>query len=385
MKAFVVPVLILLTAASVAIGQSTPPPPAKAVPAPGSYESKEGGFKIAFPARPTLTSTEIDSSYGKTSVNVHILPTSLAEYTVVHTDFPTAIKDKFDLDSRFDNMRDSQVKRLNGRLMEENEYYFGSNYGRSLVIETAVSTMTVRAVIVEQRLFVLSVLTRGKLSTQSATLRNANTARINKFLDSFEVTSIPKPLLVEASLPADFGVTVKDTVFASGFFDLSVRLPAGWTVLSSEDSDFLLELGKEGISRSRPKLAEWMTPENTRILLSASKTPLETGVNSAILIIAAEKVSYPNFLPMSVAQTYAKMFLDPGEKVVRQPTLQMIGGVEFAWLETYDQNDKLFQRMYFSNRKGIAFEFSLTYRDSADLGIMLQSLNSLKLGTAPIR
>jgi hypothetical protein len=96
-----------------------------------------------------------------------------------------------------------------------------------------------------------------------------------------------------------------------------------------------------------------------------------------VLLVAVERVSYPNFEPMSAAKSFVSSYLDPTERAVKGPALERIGGLEFAWVESYDSALKQYQRMYFANRKGVAFEFSLTYLEPADLQVMLRSIRTL--------
>ena len=117
-----------------------PPPPAPAPTKP--WESEDGGFKVFFPGKPTVKTSEINSSFGKTSFTEVALGTSLANYSVAYLDFPTAITDKYDLDARFDLMRDGQVKRLSARVVEDSQLSFGGHYGRSNVFETEKETIS---------------------------------------------------------------------------------------------------------------------------------------------------------------------------------------------------------------------------------------------------
>lgn len=377
----------MLTATGISQQPPPPPPPVRmtvqgTASAPekltGLFESKEGGFKIAFPAKPIVQSRETESSFGKATMKLYVLPTTFANYTVVHFDFPTAIKDKFDLDTRFDAIRDNQLKRADTRLVSENELYFGSHYGRDIVMADTQATHWIRVLIVEQRLFLIGVQTKGNYATQSPTLKELNEARAKKFFDSFTVTEIPKPAMTAVEIPEDLGVSVNGSTFVSEFLGISFEVPKGWVVLDPDEKDLVLELGKEEVARKQPRLSERMTAANSRVLFGASKSPLGTSVNTALLLVAVEKSPYPNFLALSAAKSSITAFPDKAEKVIKPPTVQVIGGIEFAWLETFDTEKKLTQRMYFANRNGLVLEFALTYSDPADLDPMLRSLESLK-------
>ena len=374
-------IFTIVCIAGSSLAQQPPPPPIARTVSESStrlFESKDGGFKIAFPSNPTFKSSQVDSSFGKASINTYYLPTTFAEYVVVYMDFPTVLSEKFDLDTRFDAMRDAQVKSAKGKVISEVEIQYGSYYGRQFTVETGHLTYTTRTIAVEQRIFILTVTTKGSLSRQSEKLQASNESRITKFLDSFTVTNISKPVLSQVPLPADFGIQITGRRFYSRFFDISLDFPMQWNILNAAENELLTELGKEEVTRTKPKLVDYLKGDTTRILGGVSRHNLETEVNNAVLLIAAERAPYPNFLPIAIANTYVKLFLDPNEKVVKPPSTQVIGGVQFAWLETYDPTSKITQRFYFANRKGIVFEIVLSFMDSSQLEPMLQSLQTLK-------
>ena len=359
--------------------KSPPPPPPKTVKADakGLYESKLGGFKVAFPSDPVVSTRDTETSYGQTKVTTYTLLSTLAAYVVVHLDFPTAIKDKFDLDTRFDSMRDIQMKTSSSRLISETELFFGDNYGRDIVIANDKATTWTRAFVVGQRLFGLTVVTPGNFPTQSTTLKTSNEERVKKFYNSFVVTNIPKPLLEVVELPSDFGVTTTGSTFSSSALGVSFQTPAEWKVVETGDADALFEIGKDEVSRTQPKLAEHLrSTETNRLLLTVSKTELDRAISPAIMTVIVERVSYPNFLPISVAENFSR-YLGPSHKVVMKPTLQKLGGVEFAVTETQNSESKSYLRVFFANRRGMCLEFSLVYKDKGDLNVMLRSLETL--------
>jgi hypothetical protein len=344
----------------------------------GKFHSLAGGFKIAFPGSPEESVSDINGAFGPTKFTSYLLETSLASYVVAFIDFPVSMKDKLDLNIRFDVMRDHDARRLKGRVTEDSEFHFGTNYGRSLVIESDAISLSQRFVAVEQRLFFLSVYTRGALSRQSNTLRNANLKRINDFLNSFEVTEIPKTTLAEVELPDDFGIRVVEGSFKSSFFGISAQTPSGWNVMNEEEAEFLNEMGKEAVSAQKPAFVDFFTPDRMRLLFGASKKPLSSALNTATFMIIAEKAPFPNFKPISVANTYIKLFLDKDDVVTVQPTEGKFGALDMAWIETQDKATKTKVRIYWANEKGLALEFVLTFTSDAELQEMLGALNSVK-------
>ncbi len=366
---------------TVTFAQTKPLPPPRVVSGLSSdysYESKEGGFKVGFPSRPEVSTVEKESSFGKTPITVCALVTSMATYSVTYVDFPTVLTDKYDLNVRFDAMRDSQEKQLSGRVMTDSEYYFGTYYGRSNVIESAAVTISIRTFVVGPRMFILIVQTKGKLSTQSEKLRTANENRINKFFNSFLITKVSEPKTVAVELPSDFDVMADQGTFSSKFFDLSLSSPDGWVTFNRDNSEMILDLGKELVKGKEPELVERLTPQNARVLGVFSNGDAEKGVATSFFMIMAERAPYPNFLPSAVAKTYLTLYLDQPDKVTKPVSAIKFGGADFAWIETFDTKSNLYSRLFFSNRRGISLEFLMIYKDESDLKAMLKSMDSLK-------
>lgn len=355
-------------------GQAPPPP---VVSTGYLYESPDGGFRITLPAKPAVQVSPLDSSFGKSQVTAVTLSTTFASYSLVFLDFPTVMDDRFDINLRLDAVRDSEAKRLSARVLKDTEYLFGSYYGRENVFESASNTSTSRTFFAGPRLFSLTVVTRGKLSTQSETLRRSNQSRIDKFFDSFYLAKVPDAKQAVVELPKDFQVTFEKGRFSSKFLGLSMMAPANWIALNPEESATVMELGKEAVKKKDENLAVRLEEKNARALSMFSSSPIDQDVPDAILILMAEKAPYPNFIPSAVAKTYLKILLDPGETVSVQPTSATLGGIEFSWIETYTASTKLYHRMYFANVKGISFEISMTYRDPANLKVMLRAAETL--------
>ena len=382
--------LLIVFVGSSAQAQTNPPPPPppvrisvkgdRAKPSSADFVSEKGGFRVTFPSKPSVNVIPYESSFGNSSMVAHTVGTAFASYGVVYLDFPTIMSDRYDLNVRFDSMRDANLKRMSGRVLSENEYFFGTNYGREMVIEGQRSTLTSRSFVVGPRLFVLTVETPGQMSSQSEKLRTANKDRIKRFFDSFAVTRTIEAAEERVELPRDFGVVVEEGVFRSQYFNATLKIPQDWIVMERDDAEHLFELGKEEVNRSDPALAAHITNETARILSIFAKNDPETGVPAAMILVMAERAPYPSFLPTAVARSYEQLYLDPTESVVRYVSKLEINGVEFAWLETYDDLTESYNRMFFANRQGIAFEVIVAYSEEQDLDAMLRSVNTLRFG-----
>ncbi|MBX3282126.1 MAG: hypothetical protein KF756_06570 [Acidobacteria bacterium] len=308
-----------------------------------------------------------------------------AAYVVTQFDFPTVMDDKYDLNARFDLARETQARSLKARVMSDAEFYFGEHYGRSLVLEAADKTLSTRMFVVGPRLFTLTVGTVGKLSTQSSKLRLANQTRIDRFFNSFAVTSIPTAISTAVELPADFQTSVADGHFYSQFFGLKIQVPDKWVVLETEQAEMILEVGKDALKSTKPGLVEHLSDKNTRVIGAFGKNSVENSTDGTFFIMMAERLPYPNLVPSALAASALKFTVDQKDQLIESPTNVQFDGIDFYWLEKQDKKTKLFQRMYLANVKGIGFEISLTYKNRADLEIMLKALASMKFGKAALQ
>ncbi len=375
-----VTLLILVPGLSAQVNDSQPPPPAPVAKGPAPlYEAEDGSYKVRFPAKPVVNRTSSDSSFGKSEVVTAYLSTGLASYAVVYIDFPTVMEDRYDLNIRFDAMRDGQIKALKAKVVNDVEFFFGSHYGRENSYESATSTTSSRAIVAGPRIFVLSIDTRGKLSTQTGKALEGNKKLIADFFNSFQITKIPQAKQTAAPFPADFGVSISDGQFNSSFLEVGMKAPAAWTSLDRESIDLLMGIGKDEVKKTDAVLAERMSDEMFRTLAVFSKVDINKGASNAMIFVMAEKAPYPGFLPLAVASTYTKLYLEPGEKLTIAPAETKINNVDLAWIETHEPAVKLNKRFYFANRKGISFLVMLTYTDPADLKTMLASLQTLKI------
>ncbi|MGB7070337.1 MAG: hypothetical protein WBD22_12665 [Pyrinomonadaceae bacterium] len=372
-------ILIVFFGCTPAIVAQNPPPIATGVSnTRKTWESADGSFKIDFAAPPTTSVRPTVTSFGPASIHSANLSTLVGHYSVVYLDFPTAITDKYDLDTRFDLMRDEQAKQLSARVMLDSEFMFGTYYGRANVFETAMETETMRTFIAGPRLFMFLVVTKGRLSVAKSATAAALKKRINGFFDSFEIMKVPEASSQQVKLPDDFHVTSTNAVFSSAFLGVSLTPPAGWIASAKDESELLMELGKEEIKRTDGRLANYISNENTRVLAMYTSSELSKSLPDAFFFVFAEQTPYPNFTPAAAAATYEKIYMDRTEKVTKPITTVQFGGREFAWLETFDSELKLYQRIYFANVKGIAFEISMLYSKPLDREIMLKTLATIK-------
>jgi hypothetical protein len=367
----------MVFSAGVSAQNTKQPPKTATILKTPEFVSEEGGFKANFPGKPEKRVSTIEAAYGKTDYTTFQHATNTAFYMVAYLDFPTVIKDKTELRLRFDQLKNSMTEKQNARLIEEREVFFGEYLGHDYVFEIGNLTVNLRSLIIEQRLFQLTVSTRGNVTKSSENIKKYNSKLVDNFFNSFAVTKLPAPKSVAVELPQDFGVKIQDSGFRSDYFKFSINLPAEFAIVDEEEATYLKELGVEESKNQLPNRAKELdySIQNTKILLTMMRQDAETAL---MFIIGAEKTSFPNFLPSAITDNYLKRFLEPAETVVTKTTLTKIGGVEFAWIETANSTDNLKQRLYVANRNGIALQLYFTYRNAKDLEVLMKSIQSIK-------
>lgn len=346
-----------------------------------TFESKQGGFKVYFPKMPEMRTNQIDSGFGKAVLHVFTASTALAFYGVSYADYPAAITDQTEVRYVSDAQRDLLMAR-NYKLVSEKDISYKGNYGREYVLNYDGNTVVMRNFFVRQRLFRLLVITRGIKGKISSAEEEKNSRAAFRFLDSFEVTEIPKPEFSEINLPGDFGVKVENSVFYSEFFGVTMTVPEGWTVLDDETAAVLREIGLMALEKEedeRINLNTQKSLQNTKFIFTAVKLEENKPDEVSILMIAAEKMSVPNFLPEAAAAAYLRESLSANEEAVGGVNKTKFDGVDFAWVETIDKKENLKQRLYFANLKNIAFEITFTYNSEADLKEFVEKLNTIKI------
>lgn len=374
MRFFPVSLLIFLTIGFSVYAQ---PPQPKTPPAKKQFVSDEGGFTINFPVRATRSSRQMEAAFGNASQVTYQASTKTAFYMAGFIDFPAPIADEEDLDIRYDMVADSVLSRKGSKLVEQRRIYVGENLGREYVVEALGATVTMRCFMVKQRMFQLAFSTNGSISKGSAAFKKSHATRAADFFDSFAVTSIPDARLEVVELPNDFGISLQERVFIIDYFGLEITFPEDWEIADDEFNETLLEIVREEAATEKPKTARELeySLANSRILATGY---LRSEDSAAVLLVAAEKVSIPNFVPKMFIDGYVSSNLDPGEVLIKRVDKEMIGGVEFAWAETGIRKESQRTRMYVANRRGIALEITISYETQKQLEASLAVLRTLK-------
>jgi hypothetical protein len=342
------------------------------------FVSEEGGFRAKFPAEPKKLVKQLDIGFGKADYTAfqHVAPTAL--HMIAYFDYPSALKDRTEVELLYDQMKELIVQKQPGvRVNSEQDVVWRDYVGRDYVIELNDFSLTMRCLIIEQRLFQVMVSTRGQLSKAAPASKKYHQKLVDDFFNSFAVTKLPDPQTSAVELPPDFGVKIDEENFRTDFFKFSMKLPSGWTALDKGEADYLKELGLQAIKEETPKDAKEteFSLQKTEMLLTMTKTDEK---DAAVFMIAAEKMAFPNFSPAALTDNYLRLSLDPDEAVISKTALTKLGGVDFAWIETVNRKDRFKQRLYIANRGGIALQITFTYRQAAELQNIVKSLESLE-------
>lgn len=366
--------------------QKNPPPPRREITVATEQTDvlKTDGFKIKFPAKPTRSVAPIDTAYGKTNMVSYRLMTNLTFYNVNYLDFPTVITDKNEISLRFDGVKAALTKDAADRLISETEISFGGSPGVEYVIESKDTTLTTRCLFIQQRFFQLVIVTKGRQGKSTARVNDFNRKNVEQFFNSFYVNELPKPQTIAVELPKDFGVEINNSIFTSRFFGFSIKLPENWRVVEAEQTNILKDLSVQEAGNSSEKIQKFLdlSLKNTEILLFMTKADVNATVNTSVFSIAAERVSFPNFDPKAIADSFLKNFLENDEVILKKTSVTKIGKVDFFWFEIENREKNIKKRFYFANRKGIAFQLLLIYQNESELRIMMDSLSTVKFSEA---
>lgn len=381
-------IICLAALAETALPQTakTQKPAAEARPVSRLDETarKLQGFSIKFPGPPAKKVIPFEGGFGPATMISYELTASFSFYRASYFDLPTALTDETDVKIRFDDIKNLYLSRGNAFLADTREVRFGDHPGQQFTIETPQVTFTVRCIAIQQRIFELVVGTRGSYRLWTQRIKDFHEKQTEEFFNSFSPDKVPAPQFTNVPLPADFGVKVENSVFRVKFFDLSMELPPTWHLVSGDMLGLAVDMGKEGIKQRLPGRTDEidLSVKNSQELLMLTKVPIETGENDAVMEIAAEKMSFPNFRPEAISKNITTRFLGVSDSVIKPITTVKLGGTDFSSTEVLLGDKSLKKRTFIANVKGIALEIALLYRKDEDLKVILDALQTIKIGAS---
>lgn len=145
------------------------------------FESKEGGFVVTMPGKPTIKTVKLPTDFGLTYLNVFMLSTKEGfAYFVSFIDYPGNLFENKTIDTALDEARDGIISNTQAQLLKEKMISIKGNPGREIEFQATNGATfgRVRLFVVKQRLYHIMVTTsKDKKSSY----------HINKFLDSFNL------------------------------------------------------------------------------------------------------------------------------------------------------------------------------------------------------
>lgn len=120
-----------------------------------TYRPKDGGFEVAFPAKPLETTQLVKTGLGTLQVTMLMLEHKKeAAFVVSFSEFPEGAFAGGDDEKRLNFARDGAVASAKGKLKSEKKITLGKHRGRELVIESDTKgTVRTRIYAVEKRLY----------------------------------------------------------------------------------------------------------------------------------------------------------------------------------------------------------------------------------------
>jgi hypothetical protein len=172
-------ILALLTY-TVAYGIKQPGP---AEPAPWEkFSSPEGRFTLLMPAKPTVSTRDVDTKVGKLTLYSYAAGNSVAFFGGSFADYPTAARDVAHAEEVLDGVRDGVLKGSESKLISEKKISVKGHPGREFTASGKVNETDViyawRIYLVDRRLYQLAV---GTL------VKDSNHPDVAKFLTSFDL------------------------------------------------------------------------------------------------------------------------------------------------------------------------------------------------------
>jgi len=142
--------------------------------AAATFTSKEGGFSVRLPGKPTEKTEEISSNNGPTTLHTFMVDQGQRFFLVGYSDYQT----KLDVSSSLENVVKGQVESLKGKITSDKSVTLAGYQGRSVTIETEETIFFSTVYVAGNRLYQLM---SGRPKSAEAT------AGIKEFFDSFRI------------------------------------------------------------------------------------------------------------------------------------------------------------------------------------------------------
>ncbi|HYH43919.1 MAG TPA: hypothetical protein VD867_18265 [Burkholderiales bacterium] len=162
-----------------------------------TLEVSEGGFSVLMRPQPTFLKMPVDTPAGRTMAHLYSSDRPDAYFAVGYTDYPVAAVVGVPPDELFAGIRDTWIRRINGRLLMSgpvrlNRQYPGLEFTGEGRVKDADTFLHARVYLVDQRLYqVVAMGRKGEISQ----------GVINRFLASFKLGTQGETQTLEVVAP----------------------------------------------------------------------------------------------------------------------------------------------------------------------------------------
>jgi len=162
-----------------------------------TLEVSEGGFSVLMRPQPTFLKMPVDTPAGRTMAHLYSSDRPDAYFAVGYTDYPVAAVLGVPPDELFAGIRDTWIRRINGRLLMSgpvrlNRQYPGLEFTGEGRVKDADTFLHARVYLVDQRLYqVVAMGRKGEISQ----------GVINRFLASFKLGTQGETQTLEVVAP----------------------------------------------------------------------------------------------------------------------------------------------------------------------------------------
>ena len=193
-KVFKISLLIFITALIMQVclaqeksnqANTNPSPNIKDSPAWQEFSPPSGQFVILMPEPPISYPVQLDSQRGIVA-HIYGLDTQLESYAVSYIEFSEPLDKTQPSKVILDGIRDKELTKIGGKLLEEEDISIEGHPGRELTIEVTDGFWVDRIYLVGKRLYTVSAFTT-KAIPEAREITESQKITIIKYLDSFKL------------------------------------------------------------------------------------------------------------------------------------------------------------------------------------------------------
>lgn len=162
-----------------------------------TLEVSEGGFSVLMRPQPNFLKMPVETPAGRTMAHLYSSDSPDAYFAVGYTDYPLAAMVGNPPDAIFAGVRDTWIRRIDGRLgisspVRLNRQYPGLEFTGDGRVNDADTFLHARVYLVDQRLYQVVAMGRKGEVSQGV---------INRFLDSFKIIATSETPMLEVVPP----------------------------------------------------------------------------------------------------------------------------------------------------------------------------------------